>query len=514
MAQTKRILRLILGDQLNEQHSWFQEAPEIAEYVLMEVRAESEYTRHHIQKIVAFFVSMRAFADNLRSRGFSVRYISLLEKDNAQSLEGNIQQLLSSARYSAFEYQQPDEYRIAHNLAALANRVSVPMKVVPSEHFMVEPEFFKEVFKGHKRYVMESFYRAVREKYNLLMENGKPVGGRWNFDAENRKKLPRDITPPPYHGFSRRVDDIVALIQQAGLPTIGTIDPTNFPWPTTRSEALETLEYFCQHLLPNFGSYQDAMHTEFPFLFHSRLSFSLNVKHISPHEVVTAALQAYESSAGKISLAQVEGFIRQIAGWREFMRGIYWAHMPKYKSLNVLNASRPLPHYFWNGETKMNCVQHAVQQSLTYGYAHHIQRLMVTGNFAIMAGIDPDQVDQWYLGIYIDAIEWVQLPNTRGMSQFADGGIVGTKPYHSSAQYINKMSNYCTSCFYNFKDRIGERACPFNSLYWDFLMRHESTLSKNPRIGMGYQLLKKMSPSEKEAISIKAQSVLDKIESL
>ncbi len=514
MGQSKPTLRLILGDQLNTEHSWFNESKHLAEYVLMEVRAEAEYVRHHIQKVVGFFLSMRLFAEELRSRGFTVHYIELDDPRNAHSLEGNIEMLLASKEYSAFEYQQPDEYRVVHNLQAMTQRISVPAKMVSSEHFMVEPEFFKEVFSGHKRYVMETFYRAVRTKYDLLLEDGKPLGGRWNFDAENRNKLPKNLTAPPPLTFSRDVTEIVALINEQKIPTLGSIDSSSFPWPATRAEALSVLEYFCEHLLPEFGSYQDAMHTDNPFLFHSRLSFSLNVKHISPLEVASAAIKAYEASAGSISLAQVEGFIRQIVGWREFMRGVYWAHMPKYKTLNVLNADRPLPHYFWDGDTKMNCVRHAVGQSLLHGYAHHIQRLMVTGNFAIMAGLNPDEVDAWYLGIYIDAIEWVQLPNTRGMSQFADGGIVGTKPYHSSAQYMNKMSNYCGSCHYRFKERIGESACPFNSLYWDFLMRNEATLAKNPRIGMGYQLLKKMSDADRREIQGQAQSVLRRIESL
>jgi deoxyribodipyrimidine photolyase-related protein len=512
--QPTRILRLILGDQLHGGHSWFSEPPQVAEYVLMEVRAEAEYVRHHIQKVVAFFLSMRLFADELRRRGFTVRYIELCDSRNAHSLEGNIELLLASGTYSAFEYQQPDEYRVAHNLHTLSKRLAVPTRVVSSQHFMVEPEFFKQIFSGHKRYVMETFYRAVRTKYNLLLEDGKPLGGRWNFDADNRNKLPNNCTPPPPLTFSRDVTELVSLIRQNTIVTLGSIDACNFPWPVTRAEALEVLQYFCKHLLAEFGSYQDAMHTDHPFLFHSRLSFSLNVKHISPLEVALTAIEAYKASNGAISLAQVEGFIRQIVGWREFMRGVYWAHMPKYKTLNVLNATRPLPHYYWDGDTKMNCIRHAVGQSLDHGYAHHIQRLMVTGNFALMAGFNPDEVDAWYLGIYIDAIEWVQLPNTRGMSQFADGGIVGTKPYHSSAQYIHKMSNYCNSCHYRFKERLGDRACPFNALYWDFLMRHEATLSKNPRIGMGYQLLRKMPDTDKHEIRKQAQAVLDRIESL
>ncbi len=514
MVKPKRILRLVLGDQLNASHSWFREPPHLADYVLMEVRAEAECVRHHIQKVVAFFLSMRLFADELRSRGFTVHYIKLDDPSNMHSLESNIEMLLEKSEYSAFEYQQPDEYRVMQNLRAMTQRISVPSKVVSSEHFMVEPEFFTRVFAGHKRYVMETFYRAVRTKYDLLLEDGKPIGGRWNFDSENRNKLPKTLQPPPPLAFTRDVSDLVSLISAYNIPTLGSILASDFPWPATRAEALSVLQYFCKHLLAEFGSYQDAMHTDYPFIFHSRLSFSLNVKHISPLEVALAAIAAYETSEGAISLPQVEGFVRQIVGWREFMRGIYWAHMPKYKTLNVLNASRPLPHYFWDGDTKMNCVRHAVGQSLNHGYAHHIQRLMVTGNFAIMAGLDPDEVDAWYLGIYIDALEWVQLPNTRGMSQFADGGIVGTKPYHSSAQYINKMSNYCSSCYYRFKDRTGDRACPFNSLYWDFLMRHEPQLSNNPRIGMGYQLLKKMSAADKDEIRQQAQAVLARIESL
>lgn len=514
MSTKTRTLRLILGDQLNHAHSWFKERADSATYLMMEVHAESEYVKHHIQKVIAFFLAMRAFADELQSKGFKVIYITLDDRDNSRSLEGNIKRIIESGNYSSFEYQQPDEYRVSENLKALCKTLSVQNRCVSSEHFLVEPDFFADVFKGHKRYVMESFYRAVRKRYDILMEDGEPLGGRWNFDAENRNKLPKDLKPPQPKLFKRDVSDLIKLIKSQQLETIGSVEPDSFTWPVTRAEALNTLEYFCNKLLPSFGSYQDAMHTDYPFLFHSRLSFSLNVKHISPLEVIDAAVTAFKASKGAISLAQVEGFVRQIAGWREFMRGIYWTEMPKYKTLNALGASRALPGYFWTGETKMNCVKHAVTQSLQEGYAHHIQRLMVTGNFTMMTGIDPDQVDAWYLGIYIDALEWVQLPNTRGMSQFADGGIVGTKPYHSSAAYINKMSNYCGSCFYRYKERLGERACPFNSLYWDFLMRHEDELSKNPRIGMGYQLLKKMPEKEKDEIREQAQSILKRIEHL
>ena len=510
----KRILRLVLGDQLNINHSWFQGPPDDAEYVLMEVREEATYVQHHIQKIVGFFVAMRLFAEELERRGFKVTYLQLDDRRNQHALTANVAALLKSGAYEAFEYQAPDEFRVQEALAIFARELSIPVNVVSTEHFLVEPEFFAKVFAGHKRYTMEIFYREVRRRYGLLMEDGKPMGGKWNFDAENRKKLPPDVVPPPPRDFPRDVSALVAMIERMKIPYLGTLDPRRFTWPLSRAEGLEALEYFCRVLLPEFGSYQDAMHTDHRFLFHSRLSFALNLKLISPLEVVHRAIEVWQRSRGRISIEQIEGFVRQIVGWREFMRGIYWARMPEYRALNFLGAHRSLPGYFWSGETKMNCVRHAVKQSLEDGYAHHIQRLMVTGNFCTLTGIDPNEVDQWYLGIYVDALEWVQLPNTRGMSQFADGGIVGTKPYTSSGQYINKMSNYCSTCFYSVKEKFGERGCPFNSLYWDFLLRHREKLESNPRIGMGYRQIDKMKPQDRAAIAAKAAEVLERIEEL
>jgi deoxyribodipyrimidine photolyase-related protein len=510
----KKKLRLILGDQLNHNHSWFKDGAEGVEYLLMEVREEASYVTHHIQKIVAFFLAMREFAQELIRRGFTVTYLNLDEPANKHSIVENLRHIISSGAYSSFEYQAPDEYRLSLALQDLSREISLPSKVYDTEHFLTTRENFESVFKGHKRYIMENFYREVRRKYDLLMDGEQPIGGRWNFDAENRKKLPTDIVPPPPREFPRDVSVVVDTVNRMGVKSLGSINPARFTWPVTRKESLETLRYFCEKLLPRFGSYQDAMHTDHKFLYHSRISFALNVKLLSPLEVVNAAIETWRASGGAIAIEQVEGFVRQIAGWREFIRGVYWAKMPEYKTLNYLKATRPLPRFFWDGDTKMACVRHAVTESLEEAYAHHIQRLMVTGNFATLAGINPDEVDAWYLGIYADAIEWVQLPNTRGMSQFADGGIVGTKPYTSSAQYINKMSNYCSKCFYNYKEKFGDRGCPFNTLYWDFLIRHRSLLEKNPRIGMGYRLLDKMSKGEVDKITTKAASVLKGIEDL
>lgn len=511
---SKPVLRLVLGDQLNGNHSWFLEEPTSAHYVLMEVREEASYVRHHIQKVVVFFAAMREFARELVERGFQVTYISLDDTANRHSLAANVRHLIDSGQYSAFEYQQPDEFRVAEDLRVMCSSLNVPTRVVGSEHFLTESEFFEGVFRGHKRCTMELFYREVRKRYGFLMDGEEPIGDRWNFDAENRKKLPASVKPPPPLEFNRDVTELETLIRESNIPTLGTINAKHFAWPISRGESLELVEYFCRELLPYFGAYQDAMHTDHRFVFHSRLSVSLNLKLISPREVIEAAIRAFEKGKGRITIEQVEGFVRQIAGWREFMRGIYWRSMPRFKSLNVLGASRPLPHYFWDGNTKMNCVGHAVRQSLEESYAHHIQRLMITGNFCALAGVSPDEVDEWYLGIYADAIEWVQLPNTRGMSQFADGGIVGTKPYVSSAQYVNKMSNYCAGCYYNYKEKFGERGCPFNTLYWDFLMRNREQLERNPRIGMGYRLLAKMSEKDKKEIAKKADSVLSHLEEL
>lgn len=510
----KPTLRLIMGDQLNINHSWFSSPPREAEYLLMEVREEATYVKHHIQKIVCFFVAMREFAKELSRRGFTVHYIKLDQPDNTHSFTSNIKRFVESGKYDAFEYQQPDEYRVDYDLKKLCESLTVPSHKVDSEHFLTTPEHFQKVFKGHKRYLMELFYRDVRRTTGFLMQGDEPVGERWNFDSENRKKLPNSVTPPPPIEFPRDVSEVVEMLADEKIPSIGTIDAKRFTWAVTRGDALETLNYFCEKLLPSFGSYEDAMHTQHRTLFHSKLSFAMNVKLLSPREVIEAAIAKWKKSKGAISIEQIEGFVRQIAGWREFMRGIYWTHMPQYKTLNFLEARRPLPGYFWNGNTRMNCVRQAVTQSVEDAYAHHIQRLMITGNFTILAGIHPDEVDAWYLGIYADALDWVQLPNTRGMSQFADGGIVGTKPYTSSAAYINKMSNYCSGCFYNFKEKYGERGCPFNVLYWDFLIRNQEKLEKNPRIGMGYRLLAKMSPKDKKAIRDRSALILENLETL
>lgn len=509
-------LRLILGDQLNEQHCWLDEKDEGVLYALMECRSETDYVRHHIQKIVGFFGAMRRFAALLREKGHAVRYLSLDDPQNRQSVAGNIRFLVASLGVQRFEYQEPDEYRLAAELNTLASLLDIPVQGYDTGHFLSSPQAFKELFKGKKTYLMESFYRKMRVKYRLLMEEDgtTPLGGRWNFDAENRKKLPAHVVPPPARLQQHDVRELLDMVQKAGVSYIGEIDPLRFAWPLSRAEALEGLDYFLRHGLRFFGTYQDAMTERHPFLYHSRLSFALNSKLIHPLEVVEAAIRYWRSHEDDVSLAQVEGFVRQIIGWREYVRGIYWAQMPGYGQMNFFGHQLPLPSWYWTGKTNMRCLHFAIGQSLEHAYAHHIQRLMLTGNFALLYGADPSEVDAWYLGIYIDALEWVEMPNTRGMSQFADGGIVGTKPYVSSANYIHSMSDYCQGCRYDPKKRYGANACPFNSMYWSFYHRHEALLAKNPRIGMAYRLWAGMDETEKQRILDQAEHYRRNIENL
>ena len=509
-----KTLRLILGDQLNTNHSWFKTIDDTVNYVMMEVRTETDYAQHHIQKVVGFFSAMRSFAAELQSKKHKVIYIHLNDKNNLQSFEKNLDALLNQGNYTQFEYQLPDEYRLDVLLKNYCNQLSIPYSVYDTEHFFSKREELGNFFEGKKMFLMESFYRAMRKRHNVLMEGDKPATGHWNYDGENRKKLPKNhkLTPPLV--FNNDVSKIVAKIKDTDISTIGSIDAANFVWPINREQSLALLDFFVAEFLPLFGSYQDAMTPNEWSLYHSRISFSMNVKMISPKEVIDRAIQEWENRKDEIEYNQLEGFVRQIIGWREYMRGIYWLKMPEYASLNFFNNTEKLPDWFWTGKTKMNCLKDAITQSLEYAYAHHIQRLMITGNFALLAGVHPDEVDAWYLGIYIDAIEWVEITNTRGMSQFADGGIVGTKPYVSSASYIDKMSHYCGSCFYKKALKTGEKACPFNSLYWNFYDKHEDKLSKNPRIGMMYNVWRKMKPEDKSALLEQADYYLKNINEL
>ncbi|MER3318691.1 MAG: cryptochrome/photolyase family protein [Allomuricauda sp.] len=505
-----KTLRLILGDQLNLSHSWFNQLNDDNLYLMAEMRQETDYVKHHIQKVVGFFRSMRNFANTLKDNGHNVIYYKIGDQNNPQNLPNLIEQTISEHKIKKFEYQLPDEYRLDKQLKEICESISIPTETFDTEHFYTSRNELKNHFKGKKQLLMESFYRMMRKKHNILMVNNQPEGGKWNFDQSNRKKWDGSPKIPKELSFNTDVTELLDEIKNTAVDTFGNIDADNFSWPTSYQECKELLEFFCSNLLIYFGDYQDALYTEEKYLFHSRLSFTMNSKMISPKEVIDTVVEHYYEHKDDIHISQVEGFIRQILGWREYMRGVYWKEMPSYTKLNELENHNPLPDFFWTGKTKMNCLHKAITQSLDDAYAHHIQRLMVIGNYALLTQVNPDEVDAWYLGVYIDAIEWVEITNTRGMSQFADGGLVATKPYVSSANYINKMGNYCKECSYSHTIKSGEKSCPFNSLYWNFLEEKKAYFKNNPRMSMMLNLLEKKSNEELNELQERARNIMER----
>ncbi len=480
----------------------------------MELMQEQEYVMHHVQKILAFFAAMRNFAYQLGKAGHQVIYIRLDDAGNAQQFDKNLKRLIFQNHFTRFEYQLPDEYRLDEQLKSFCNQLSVKHGVADTEHFLTTRYEVRDFFGGRDSYLMESFYRHMRTRLGILMKGEDPIGDKWNFDHDNRKKYDHKVPLRNPIRFNHDVTALKQMIDGMNVKYFGNVNSSKFEWPLSRRECLQSLEFFCENLLPHFGTYEDAMLQEHISLFHSRISFAQNSKMISPTEIVTAVLAQWQNNQDNISLAQVEGYIRQVIGWREFMRGVYWAKMPEYETLNFFNHQNKLPHWFWDGQTKMNCLNKCIGQSLNNAWAHHIQRLMVIGNFALLAGSHPDEVDRWYLGVYIDALQWVEITNTRGMSQFADGGIIASKPYVASAAYINKMSDYCKYCQYDYKKKTGEKACPFNSLYWNFFYRNRNELENNPRVGMMYKIMAKFPADEMQQINEQAEEYLDKVEEL
>ncbi|MEL6539523.1 MAG: cryptochrome/photolyase family protein [Bacteroidota bacterium] len=510
-----KTLRLILSDQLSSQHSWFQQVRSDVVYALIEIPPETNAIKHHVQKLLATFAAMRAFAAQLREAGHRVEYVAIDDVRNQQQLDTNLTWLISKYQATHLGYPLPDNYQLDVQLRAFCQQHSIAAEATDTEHFYTTRHELQQFFEGKKQLVMETFYRYMRRKHQILLEkDGKPVGGQWNFDQENRKKWKGEVDIPATFPLQNDCREIKKALDQANIPYIGTVDAQAVQWPITSVQALHLLRHFLETSLAYFGTYQDAMTIQSWYLFHSRISFALNVKLITPQEVIKTTINYWQEHQNVVSIAQVEGFVRQILGWREFMRGVYWAYMPDYAAKNYFGHTRSLPQYYWTGNTKMRCMQHAITQSLSQAYAHHIQRLMVTGNFALLAGIHPDAVDAWYLGIYIDALQWVEITNTRGMSQFADGGIVATKPYISSANYIHRMSDYCSDCYYDPKQRHGDRACPFNSLYWHFFVRHRDLLQRNRRVSMVYHLVDKMPATERKAIMECAAHHLANLEEL
>ena len=511
------MLRLILGDQLNPEHHWFRDVRPDVIYVLMEIRQETDYVLHHAQKIIAIFAGMRALSSQLKAKGHRVRYIRIDDAHNRQSLTGNLDALIQHYAAQQVEYQEPDEYRLDEQLRQWAQALNasgaVSCHMVSSEHFLTTRDHLATFFKSKRSWLMEHFYRHMRKKHQILMQSAtQPVGDQWNFDQDNRKTWKGDPALPSDWRHTHDHSDIWEAIQRSGVRCFGEPQAKQFRWPTHRDEALRDMRGFIEHALPHFGDYQDARTTQGWRLFHSLLSFALNTKMLHPREVIDAAIEAFHS--GQVPLPAVEGFVRQILGWREYVRGVYWSQMPGYDLQNHFHHTRELPSWFWTGETHMACMANAIGQSLEHAYAHHIQRLMVIGNFGLLAGLSPQALHQWYLGIYIDAFEWVELPNTLGMSQYADGGLLASKPYTASAAYLHRMGDECKGCRYQPKERLGPNACPFNALYWDFHIRHQSVLENNPRLAFVYRQLERMDATEREKSQEHAQQMLSNMDHL
>ena len=498
---------MILGDQLSAGIASLSDLDPAQDVVLMaEVAAECTYVRHHAIKIVLVLSGMRHFARALRARGVTVDYVALDDPDNTQSLRGEFFRSLERHRPQRAVLTEPGEWRLAQDMRRWQEAAGIEVDIRDDTRFFARIQDFHHWMRGRRGLRMEFFYRDMRRRTGILMDGETPAGERWNFDPENRKSLPRHVQAPPVPLFppDETTQAVIGLVAQHFPNHVGRAQ--DFALPVTREQARVALADFVENRLPHFGTWQDAMKTGQPALFHALVSTSLNLGLLEPREVCAAAEAAYRQ--GHAPLNAVEGFIRQILGWREFVRGIYWANMPEYGTKNALAATQRMPWFYWSGETTMNCLHQAIGDTLRHAYAHHIQRLMITGNFALLAGLHPDDLDEWYLVVYADAYQWVEMPNTRGMALFADGGIMGSKPYAASGAYINRMSDYCKSCAYDVKDAVGPRACPFNYLYWDFFARHEKTLAGNIRLAMPLKTLSRMDPAKLAAMRANAAAFL------
>ncbi|MEM8588245.1 MAG: cryptochrome/photolyase family protein [Pseudomonadota bacterium] len=482
-----RHLVLVLGDQLDARSAAFDDFDPKADAVLMmEVAEEATYIPQHKIRLALFFSAMRHFRRALEERGCTVHYATLDDADNRGTFAAEIERLVHETRPAKLVVAKPGDHRVEQAIRQAAKALDVPLEIRADRHFMCDLDTFRDHAEGRRSLRLETFYRDMRRRHDVLMAGNEPEGGQWNFDKDNRESFgaggPGAIRSLQSFQPDRITRDVIAMVERRFAASPGTL--AHFDYPVTRDDASAALRDFIDHRLPNFGRYQDAMVSGQPYLYHARLSCVLNLHLLDPREAIEAAIDAYR--AGRAPLNSVEGFVRQILGWREYVRGIYWLKMPAYGDLNALDATLPMPAFMWTGETEMNCLRQAVGQLVDHAYAHHIQRLMVLGLFAMLLGVHPYAVHRWHMSMYADAIDWVSLPNVLGMSQYGDGGIVGSKPYAASGNYINRMSDYCAGCRFDPKKATGEDACPFTTLYWDFLGRNRPRISGLRH--MGYQL--------------------------
>ena len=502
-----RNLVIVLGDQLDEKSFALQDFDPAQDVVWMaEVAEESTHVWSSKQRIAVFLSAMRHFANDLRAQGLPLIYTQLDEARNPGTLGLALIDAITQVHPVGLVLTAPGDWRVLQSLRAVAAQHGLALDLRDDTHFFSTVREFAAHAKGRKQLRLEYWYRELRQKHGILMDGKDPVGGQWNFDADNRESFgkagPQDVPPPTRFAPDATTQDVIALVNTQFASHPGTLH--TFGWPVSRAQAVLALQAFIEQRLPLFGKYEDAMWSGEVWLYHSHLSCALNLKLLNPREVVQAAQDAYR--AGQAPLAAVEGFIRQILGWREFVRGIYWTHMPEYLARNALDAQAGLPAWYWTGDTDMACLKDAIGQTLEHGYAHHIQRLMVTNLYALLLGVKPQAVHAWYLSVYVDAVEWVELPNTLGMGQFGDGGLMASKPYVASGKYIQRMSNHCKGCRYDPALSTGATACPYTTLYWDFLMRHETLLKKNPRMAMQLKNLARLDSSARDAISGQADA--------
>ena len=501
-----RRLFIILGDQLDRESLIFKHADLATDHFWMaEVAEESTHVWSHKQRIALFLSAMRHFANELQAKDYPLTYLQLGQHEFA-SLGEALSDFLANHSPEEVWLVKPGDYRVFKQLADTCKQHDTPIKQLHDQHFLSTPAEFKTWAGDKKQLRLEYWYRQLRKQYQVLMQDEKtPEGGKWNYDQSNRKSFgkngPQDIPEPIEWPADDITEQVIALVNEIFPKHPGELE--QLQWPVTPEQAEQALTRFLDQALPQFGDFQDAMWTGEPFLNHSLIASSLNLKLLHPLHVIQQAEQRYRDQAAP--LAAVEGFIRQILGWREYVRGLYWLHMPEWLDMNALNAHQDLPAFYWTGDTSMTCLSESIGQTLKHGYAHHIQRLMVTGLFALLYGVEPKQVHEWYLAVYVDAVEWVELPNTLGMSQYADDGIMASKPYAASGQYINRMSNYCKQCQFNPSLAVGEKACPITTLYWDFLDTHRERLQANPR--MGFMMKNLAAKSDEDIAAIKTQAI-------
>lgn len=503
-----RNLVVVLGDQLNDDSAALKGFDKERDSIWMaETDGEAKHVWSTKQRIAVFLCAMRRFRERMRERGFVVGYQEAGDKGGGEHLAAALGDAIERLGPERVKLVEPGEWRLKQAISKTVKDSGAELEMLEDETFFCSHDRFAEHAEGRKQLRMEYFYREMRREHDVLVDGDRPEGGKWNYDAANRQSFgkdgPENLAPATKRRHHKLVADTLAYVRKRYADHPGDLD--EFPWPTSPQEARYDLSVFVEKRLPLFGKYQDAMWTGEPFLYHSLISMAMNLKLLSPREAVDAAAKAYRD--GKAPLEAVEGFVRQILGWREFVRGVYWRFMPDYAERNALGAQRDLPDFYWSGETEMRCMREALGQTLKFGYAHHIQRLMVTGLFGLLYGVDPRKLHQWYLAVYVDAVEWVELPNTLGMSQYGDGGIMASKPYVATGKYIDRMSDYCANCRYRPSEGSGEKACPFTALYWDFLRRHADDLRGNNRMAMQLRNLDRKSEKERKSIAKEADRI-------